>query len=68
MKWTILEMLVDSHLQKKFSTRFTTWISMNMKHGELAALPEDLTGMPSKLKSQLYILELIKIANILLLT
>jgi len=39
-----------------------------MKHEELAALPKDLTGMSSKLKSQLYTLELMKIANILLLT
>jgi len=68
MKWTTLEMLVDSHLQKKFSTCFAIWISTNMKHEELATLPKDLTGMPSKLKSQLYTLELTKIANILLLT
>jgi len=61
-------MLADSHLQKKYSTHFATWISANIKHGELVALSKDLTRMPSKLKSQLYTLELMKIANILLLT
>jgi len=61
-------MLVNSHLQKKFNTPFATWIFANTKHRELAALSENLTGIPSKLKSQLYTLELMKIANILLLT
>jgi len=39
-----------------------------MKHGELATLLIDITGMPLRQKSQLYTLGLMKIANILLLT
>jgi len=68
MKWTILEMLVDSHLQRKFSIHFAIWTSKNMKHRELTTLLIDITGMPLRQKSQLYTLRLMKIANILLLT